>query len=96
TYEACMEGFSRSMNEIPKRFGKDFIIVETGGLDEKEDETFKLLTEIIELMHKQKKCKGILLWEPQGARSWSGYPLSAWRNDGCPSSALDAFLSINK
>ncbi|MCL2242849.1 MAG: arabinogalactan endo-1,4-beta-galactosidase [Treponema sp.] len=96
TYETCMEGLSRSMTEIPKRFTKDFIIVETGGVDEKEEETFKLLNDVIEEMKSQPKCKGILLWEPQGAKIWSGYPLSAWRGDGLPAKALDALCSIKK
>ena len=37
------------------------------------------------------KGLGVIYWEPQGAKSWSGYQLSAWRADGKPSMALDAF-----
>ena len=96
TYQACMEGLSKSMIEIPKRFGKDFLIVETGGVDEKEDETFNLLADIIDEIHGQQKSKGVLLWEPQGAKSWSKYPLSAWKEDGCPTKALDALCSIKR
>ena len=103
SYETCMQGFLRSMTEIPGWFGKDFMIVETGGVDGQEEETgscavstFKLLTDVIEQTRRMSKCKGILLWEPQGARSWSGYPLSAWRADGCPSKALDALCQIKK
>jgi len=96
SYETCMEGLARSMAEIPKRFGKDFIIVETGGVEKQEEETFQLLIDIIDEMHSQPKCKGILLWEPEGAKAWSGYPLSAWRSDGCPGKALDALRSIHK
>ena len=96
SYETCIEGLCRSMIEIPKRFGKDFMIVETGGVDEQEEETFKLLTDIIKEAHRMNKCKGILLWEPQGAKSWSRYPLSAWRADGCPSKALEALCGIKK
>jgi len=96
TYEACFEGFNRSLEEIPKRFGKDFMLVETGGLDEQEAETHKLLSDIIEAITPHPNCKGLLLWEPQGAKAWSGYPLSAWRANGTPSSALDAFFSIQR
>ena len=38
-------------------------------------------------------------WEPQGAKSWSGYGLSAWLENGQPSPALDTFqrkLKIQK
>jgi len=72
------------------------MIVETGGVDEQEEETSKLLTDLIKEMHSQPKCKGILLWEPEGAKAWSGYPLSAWRSDGSPGKALDALRSIHK
>jgi arabinogalactan endo-1,4-beta-galactosidase len=37
------------------------------------------------------KGLGVIYWEPQGAKSWSGYSLSAWGNDGKPTIALDAF-----
>jgi arabinogalactan endo-1,4-beta-galactosidase len=38
------------------------------------------------------KGLGVIYWEPQGARSWSRYALSAWGDDGKPTKALDAFL----
>jgi len=96
SYETCIEGFKRSLIEIPTRFGKDFMLVETGGVDEQEAETYQLLTDIITAMEPHPKCKGILLWEPQGAKVWSGYSLSAWRADGTPSAALEALCNINK
>jgi len=37
------------------------------------------------------KGLGVFYWEPEGARSWSHYSLSAWGDDGKPSKALDAF-----
>ena len=38
------------------------------------------------------KGLGVFYWEPQGARSWSHYALSAWGEDGRPTKAMDAFL----
>ena len=38
------------------------------------------------------KGLGVIYWEPEGARSWSKYGLSAWGDDGKPTHALDAFL----
>ncbi|MDY0183761.1 MAG: glycosyl hydrolase 53 family protein [Proteiniphilum sp.] len=38
------------------------------------------------------KGLGVFYWEPQGARSWSHYVLSAWGDDGRPTKAMDAFL----
>ena len=43
-----------------------------------------------------KKGTGVFYWEPQGAKSWSGYALSAWLENGKPSPALDAFLEKDK
>jgi len=34
---------------------------------------------------------GVLYWEPEGAKSWSGYSLSAWGSDGRPTIAMNAF-----
>jgi len=35
---------------------------------------------------------GVFYWEPEGAKSFSGYALSAWGSNGRPTTALDAFL----
>jgi len=37
------------------------------------------------------KGLGVIYWEPEGEKTWSGYQLSAWKSDGKPSIALDAF-----
>lgn len=94
TLEQCMEGFRRSLQEIPNRYNKEFMIVEIGGVDEQEEETYQLFTDVIQLLHTEPRCKGLFLWEPQGARVWSDYKLSAWRADGTPSKAMDAFAII--
>jgi arabinogalactan endo-1,4-beta-galactosidase len=39
-----------------------------------------------------RKGLGVFYWEPQGARSWSQYALSAWGDNGRPTKAMDAFL----
>jgi arabinogalactan endo-1,4-beta-galactosidase len=96
SYETCMEAFTRSMREIPARFGKDVMLVETGGLDIDEAGSRKLFADLLKVMERQPKCKGILLWEPQGASVWSDYPLNSWRADGSPSAALEVFNSIQK
>ena len=96
SYDECIKAYARSMREIPERFGKDIMLVETGGLDDAEDESHRLFTDLLREMTGQPKCKGILLWEPQGARSWSNYPLNSWRSDGTPSGALDVFKNIRK
>jgi len=95
-YDECMEAFALSMREIPERFGKDIMLVETGGLDENESESYKLFSDILEIIESQPKCKGFILWEPEGARVWSDYVLNAWRADGCPSDALSALNKVHR
>ncbi|HSU50540.1 MAG TPA: glycosyl hydrolase 53 family protein, partial [Segetibacter sp.] len=70
------------------------MVVEVGGEDFKADNTYDMLLAV------KKKVKavpggkglGVIYWEPEGAKSWSGYGLSAWGSDGKPTKALDAFL----
>lgn len=37
------------------------------------------------------KGTGVFYGEPQGAVSWSRYPLNAWGDNGRPTKAMDAF-----
>jgi arabinogalactan endo-1,4-beta-galactosidase len=82
------------MREIPARYGREFQIVEIGGVDEEEEESFRLMMDAIESIHGEPLCTGLFWWEPEGARVWSKYPLSAWRADGTPAKAMDAFNAI--
>ena len=93
-YDEALAGWRRSMKELPARYGKEFQIVEIGGVDEEEDESYKLMTDAIESIHGEPLCTGLFWWEPEGARAWSKYPLSAWRADGTPTKAMDAFNLI--
>ncbi|MCL2058669.1 MAG: arabinogalactan endo-1,4-beta-galactosidase [Oscillospiraceae bacterium] len=94
TYEEAVASWNRSIKEIPERFGREFQIVEIGGEDVREEESYKLMMDAIESIHSQPLCTGLFWWEPEGARVWSGYPLSAWRADGTPTKAMDAFNAI--
>jgi len=96
SYKECIKAFARGLKEIPKHFGKDIMLSEIGGEDDKEEESFLLFYDVIREMSKHPKCRGIILWEPQGARVWSDYQLSSWRADGTPSNALNALHSIQK
>ena len=64
-----------------------------GGIDTLEQNTYDMLTAVIKAVKAvpNNKGLGVIYWEPQGAKSWSNYELSAWRADGKPSMALDAF-----
>jgi arabinogalactan endo-1,4-beta-galactosidase len=77
------------------RHGKEVMVVEVGGEDDKPQNTFDMLVAV------QRKVKavpghkglGVVYWEPQGARSWSKYALSAWGDDGRATKAMEAFLA---
>jgi arabinogalactan endo-1,4-beta-galactosidase len=82
-----------NLNDMAKRYGKEVMVVEVGGEDDKIQNTKELLTETIKAVRSvpNNNGLGVFYWEPQGARSWSHYSLSAWLENGQPSPALDAF-----
>jgi arabinogalactan endo-1,4-beta-galactosidase len=82
-----------NLNDMAKRYGKEVMVVEVGGEYNKVENTHNLLAATIKAVRNvpNNKGLGVLYWEPQGEKSWSGYSLSAWQADGKPSPALDAF-----
>jgi arabinogalactan endo-1,4-beta-galactosidase len=83
-----------SLRLLPERYNRDIMVVETGGVDEEEEESRDLLASVIETCNSSPRCRGIFYWEPEGAKVWSAYNLSAWRADGTPTRAMDAYLMI--
>lgn len=92
-YTETIADLEFNLNDMVKRYGKEVMVVEVGGEDDKIDNTKKLLEATIKAVRNvpNNKGLGVLYWEPQGARSWSHYALSAWLENGQPSPALDAF-----
>lgn len=92
-YKETIANLEFNLNDMVKRYNKEVMVVEVGGEDDKIQNTFDLLEATIKAVKNvpNKKGLGVLYWEPQGARSWSKYNLSAWLADGKPSPALDAF-----
>jgi len=88
--EECWRGYCRSMAELPQKLGRDVMIVETGENSADEKLTADMLLRQLRLIADHPRCRGLMLWEPEGAECWSHYPLSAWRDDGAPSAALGA------
>lgn len=82
-----------NMNDMVSRYNKDVMVVEVGGEYDKVQNTFDMLRATIDAVKKVPNSRGlgVMYWEPQGEKSWSGYSLSAWLADGKPSPALDAF-----
>lgn len=92
-YTETIADLEFNLNDMAKRYNKEVMVVEVGGEDDKIQNTKELLEATIKAVRKVPNNKGIgvLYWEPQGARSWSHYALSAWLDNGQPSPALDAF-----
>ncbi len=92
-YTETIADLQANLNDMAERYGKEVMIVEVGGEDDKVQNTYELLVATIKAVKNvpNNKGLGVLYWEPQGARSWSQYGLSAWQADGKPSPALNAF-----
>ena len=92
-YSETIADLQKNLNDMASRYQKEVMVVEVGGVDEQVQNTKELLAATIKAVRAVPNHKGlgVLYWEPQGAKSWSGYGLSAWQQDGKPSPALDAF-----
>jgi arabinogalactan endo-1,4-beta-galactosidase len=88
-----IDDLQKNMNYLAKTYKKEVMIVEVGGEDYKVENTKNLLEATLKAVRNvpNKMGTGVFYWEPQGAKSWSGYGLSAWLENGQPSPALDAF-----
>ncbi len=94
-YNLSINDLGNNMNDMAARYGKDVMVVEVGGLDTQALDTYNMLVAVIEktLAVPGGKGSGVIYWEPEGAKSWSGYSLSCWGSNGRPTVALDAFLT---
>ena len=93
-YKEVIDDLGNNLSDMANRYNKDVMVVEVGGEDSKPQNTYYMLRAVIEKVKAVPNSKGlgIFYWEPQGARSWSNYALSAWGRDGRPTKALDAFI----
>ena len=92
-YTATINDLGNNLNDISSRYQKPLMIVEVGGVDTAEQNTYNMLKAVIGKTKAvpNNQGLGVFYWEPEGARSWSGYALSCWKSNGQPSSALTAF-----
>jgi arabinogalactan endo-1,4-beta-galactosidase len=92
-YTETIVDLENNLKDMASRYNKEVMVVEVGGEYDKAQNTFKMLAATIKAVKAvpNNKGLGVIYWEPQGEKSWSGYSLSAWRSDGKPSTALDAF-----
>jgi len=92
-YTLSIDDLGKNMNDMASRYDKEVMVVEVGGEDNKVQNTYDMLIAVQEKVKAVPNGKGlgVIYWEPQGARSWSRYALSAWGEDGRATKALDAF-----
>lgn len=92
-YKDNIADLENNLKDMASRYNKEVMVVEVGGEDTLVQNTHDMLVAVIKAVKSVpgNKGLGVIYWEPQGARSWSHYALSAWQADGKPSPALDAF-----
>lgn len=92
-YSLSINDLGENLKILASQYGKDVMIVEVGGEDFNVHNTYDMLKAVIQKVKEVpgNKGLGVFYWEPQGARSWSGYGLSAWSADGKPTKAMEAF-----
>lgn len=93
-YTTSIVDLGNNLKDMASRYGKEVMIVEIGGESTLPQNTKDMITATINAVKAvpNNKGLGVVYWEPQGARNWSGYQLSAWQTNGKPTIALDAFL----
>lgn len=93
-YTLSIDDLGNNLNSMASRYGKEVMVVEVGGEDDKPENTYDILVAVQRIINAVPNGKGLglMYWEPVGARIWSKYSLSAWRDDGKPNAALKAFL----
>lgn len=93
-YKISINDLGNNLIDMVARYGKEVMVVEVGGEDIKAQNTYDMLIAVQKKVNAvpDKKGLGVFYWEPQGARSWSQYALSAWGDNGRPTKAMDAFL----
>ena len=93
-YTLSVNDLGVNLTELAARYGKEVMVVEAGGEDTKPQNTYDMLVAVQQKVKAvpDQKGLGVFYWEPEGARTWSNYALSAWGNDGKPNKALSAFL----
>jgi len=94
-FTLSIDDLANNMIDMASRYGKEVMVVEVGGEDTKPQNTYDMLIAVQKKVKAVPKSRGlgVIYWEPEGAKSWSGYSLSAWGEDGRPTIALNAFLA---
>lgn len=98
-YTASIADLRANLLDMVARYpGKEVVVAEVGNDYTAVQNTYAMLVATQQAVRAVPRGKGlgVFYWEPEGAKSWSGYQLSAWGDDGRPSPALKAFLDAGK
>jgi arabinogalactan endo-1,4-beta-galactosidase len=98
-YTASIGNLRANLADMVQRYpGKEVVVAEVGNDYTAVQNTYDMLVATQQAVRAvpQGKGLGVFYWEPEGAKSWSGYQLSAWGDDGKPSPGLKAFLDSGK
>ena len=92
-YTMTIGDLQNNLNDMVTRYNKEVMVVEVGGDFTLVQNTKDMLTATINAVRNvpNQKGLGVIYWEPQGEKTWSGYQLNCWQSNGKPSLALDAF-----
>ena len=93
-YTATIQNLGANLIDMASRYNKEVMVVEVGGDYTLVQNTHDMLTTVINAVKNvpNNKGLGVIYWEPEGEKSWSGYQLNCWQSNGKPSLALNAFL----
>lgn len=93
-YKESIANLQANLNDMASRYSKEVMVTEVGGEDTAVQDTYDMLVAVLRAVRAVPNGKGlgVFYWEPEGARSWSHYALSAWGTDGKPTAAMNAFL----
>jgi len=92
-YTVTIADLQNNLNDMVSRYNKEVMVVEVGGDYTLVQNTKEMLTATINAVRNvpNQKGLGVIYWEPEGEKTWSGYQLNCWQSNGKPSTALDAF-----
>ena len=92
-YTVTIADLGNNLKDMVSRYDKEVMVVEVGGDYTLVQNTKDMLVAVINAVKAvpNNKGLGVIYWEPEGEKTWSGYQLNAWQSNGKPSLALDAF-----
>lgn len=99
-YTSTIVDLESNLKDMSSRYNKEVMVVEIGGDNFYPQNTFDMLIAVLKAVKAvpNNKGLGVIYWEPEAEKSWSGYVLNSWAyygtNAGKPTFALDAFKQV--